>query len=510
VRVELDTAAPAVVACDLLAVPFTGRAPSAFRGVANDARERLDALAAGASAEPGSISLFTPLPGDGVAAARVALVGTGAGAAADVEAVRLAAAAAVRSAASHGGTVAWAYDRRMKLDPASQVRGVVEGALLAGYDAARWKTTARKPAVDRLVVAGAPRRLAAVAERAETLARWTNQARDLVDAPPNEMTPAGLADAAHALLEPLQVGVETLDLPAIEELGMGGLAAVGRGSGNEPRLIVARTGPGAPDLALVGKGVTFDSGGYFLKGQGDIVKMKADMAGGAAVLAAVGAIAELGLPLTVLGVVPAAENAIDGSAFRPGDILRTASGLTVEITNPDAEGRLLLADGIWFALREGASRVIDVATLTGATRGALGDRYIAVFANEDAWRQRLVDAGEAAGDWAWPMPLHQGYHRLLDSRLADLRNTSGRSFGYAIIAAAFIERFAGSSTWAHLDIHSSAYLDEERDYFSPGATGAGVRLLVELASGVAAESSSAVKPNRGEVGRRVGRQRRRP
>jgi leucyl aminopeptidase len=260
---------------------------------------------------------------------------------------------------------------------------------------------------------------------------------------------------------------------------------VGRGSASEPRLIVLRTGGGEPALGLVGKGVTFDSGGFFLKGQGDIVKQKADMGGAAAVLAAIGAIAELRTPLAVLGVLPAAENVLGGAAFRPGDILRTAAGLTVEVTNPDAEGRLLLADGLWFAAQEGARRLVDVATLTGAVRGALGDRYIGVFANDDAWRREVVEAGDAAGDHAWPMPLHRRYRRLLDSQLADLRNTSGRSFGYPIFAAAFLEAFAGDRPWAHLDIHSTAYLDEERDYLARGASGAGVRLLVELAARLA-------------------------
>jgi len=172
---------------------------------------------------------------------------------------------------------------------------------------------------------------------------------------------------------------------------------------------------------------------------------------------------------------------IGGNAFRPGDIITTAAGLTVEITNPDAEGRLVLADGLWFAAREGAARLVDVATLTAAMRGALGDLYIGVFANDETWRQQVVGAGEASGDHAWPLPLHGRYRRLLDSPLADLRNTSGRSFGYPIIAAMFLSRFVGEVPWAHLDILSTAYLDEDRDYIGRGASGAGVRLLVELA-----------------------------
>jgi leucyl aminopeptidase len=324
------------------------------------------------------------------------------------------------------------------------------------------------------------------ATRAEIVARWTNEARALVDGPPNEVTPIGLAQAAATLLEPRGVSVEVMGPPELERIGLGGLTAVARGSVNEPRLIVLRIGDGKPALGLVGKAVTFDSGGFFLKSQSDIVKQKADMGGGAAVIAAVGAIAELDLPITILAVVPAAENMVGGAAFRPGDVVTTASGVTVEITNPDAEGRLLLADGLWFAAREGATRLVDVATLTGAVRGALGDRYIAVFANDDDWRRSVVAAGDEAGDHSWPMPLHRRYGRLLESQLADLRNTSGRSFGYPIFAAAFLERFVAAQPWAHLDIHSAAYLDEERDYLTRGASGAGVRLLVELATRLAA------------------------
>jgi leucyl aminopeptidase len=199
------------------------------------------------------------------------------------------------------------------------------------------------------------------------------------------------------------------------------------------------------------------------------------------VIGGIGAIAELGLPLGVLGVLPAAENMIGGDAFRPGDIVTTAAGLTVEITNPDAEGRVIMADALWYCGREGAKRIVDAATLTGAMRAALGDMYIGVFANDDAWRDQVVAAGNASGDHAWPWPLHRRYRRLLDSHLADVKNTAGRSFGYAIIAASFLERFAGDVPWAHLDIHSTAFLDEDRDYLGRGASGAGVRLLTELA-----------------------------
>jgi leucyl aminopeptidase len=379
----------------------------------------------------------------------------------------------------------WAFDSELGRDD-RQIRAVVEGALLGGYNPGRWKTTAQPASVERLTVAGAPEALRTTSSRAQIVARWTNCARQLVDAPPNEITPEGLAQAAARLLEGHPVSVELLGAPEISQLGLGALAAVGAGSANSPRLIVLRySGGGSGALGLVGKAITFDSGGLYLKGREDIVRQKADMAGGAAVIAAVGAIAELALPGNVLAAVPAAENMLSGTAYRPGDIVTTAAGLTVEVTNPDAEGRLVLADGLWYARREGATRLVDLATLTGAMRAGMGDMYAGVFANDEQWRTRVVTAGEASGDHAWPWPLHGRYRKLLESPLADLRNSAGVGFGYPSVAAAFLERFVGDTPWAHIDIHSTAYIDSARDYLSSGATGAGVRLLIELADRVA-------------------------
>jgi leucyl aminopeptidase len=420
---------------------------------------------------------LTQLPGR----PRVALVGLGDEL--DGDAIRNGAAAAARSARARGESLVWAFDPEL-LDPELQVRAVVEGALLGGHDPARWKTTPPLPGIGRLVIAGAPD-LVRSAARAAVVAGWTNRARELVDAPPNEITPDGLARATIALFAGLPVEVTVLERAAIEREGMRALAAVGGGSANEPRLIVLRYRSSIASrgrLGLVGKGVTFDSGGLFLKPQSDIVKQKADMGGSAAVIAAVGALAELGAEADVLAVIPAAENMLGGGAFRPSDIITTAAGLTVEVTNPDAEGRLLLAEGIWFVKREGVDRVIDVATLTGAMRGGMGDMYCGVFANDDGWRAQIVEAGQKSGDHAWPWPMHRRYARPLESQLADIRSTAGRSFGYPIFAATFLARFAGDTPWAHIDIHSSAFLDEARGYLGAGATGSGVRLLVELAS----------------------------
>jgi leucyl aminopeptidase len=240
----------------------------------------------------------------------------------------------------------------------------------------------------------------------------------------------------------------------------------------------------------VGKAVTFDTGGYFLKPQSDIVRQKADMAGGAAVVAALGAIAELGLPVSVTGVVPACENMLSGAAMRPTDVITTAAGVTVEVTNPDAEGRLILADALWYARRDGATHIADLATLTGAMRAGMGDLYAGVFASDESWRDEVVQAGNDSGDLAWPWPLHPRYRPLIESAVADLRNTAGRGFGYPIVAATFLQQFAGEGPWAHVDMLGPALLDEDRgDAFGRGASGYGVRLLIELATRMAAAAT---------------------
>jgi leucyl aminopeptidase len=484
VLIEVTHEPPETQTAELLALPFAGSQSSSVRRIDEIVEGRLSRLIASgeAKSEPGATAL---VHSDGLATARIMLVGVGDGAEDDV---RTAAASAARAARSFGGTLVWVLDGEVGLDPEHQARAVVEGVLIGGHDPARWKTTAATPRLERLLIATAADEIRPVVARAEVVARWTNRARELVDAPPNEMTPGGLAHAAATLLESTATSVAILEPEEIELLGLGALAVVGAGSVNTPRLIVLRYRGGGRDaevLGLVGKAITFDSGGFFLKPQSDIVRQKTDMGGGAAVIAAVGAIAELGLPLDVLAVVPAAENMLSGGAYRPGDIIKTAAGLTVEVTNPDAEGRLVLADALWYARREGATHLIDIATLTGAMRAGMGDLYAGVFANDEDWRSRIVAAGDASGDYAWPWPLHPRYGRLLDSTLADLKNTAGRTFGYPIIAAAFLERFVDEAPWAHIDIASTAYLDEERDYFARGATGAGVRLLTELAARMA-------------------------
>jgi leucyl aminopeptidase len=400
----------------------------------------------------------------------IVVVATGPG----MDGLRTAAARAVRTARPDE-TIAWALDPASPVAPGDQVRALAEGAVLGAHDA-------RGAGDDRRFIICGPeaREHAAVAERAALVARWCNFARELVDAPSNTMTPADLARRAQTI-----PGLEA-DVLDAAGAGLTALAAVGGSSPVAPRLIVLRhrpaDAPDAPRLSLIGKGVTFDTGGYFLKAKPEIVRQKADMAGGAAVLAAAGAIAELGIPLSVTAIVPACENLLSGTALRPTDVIETASGATVEVANPDAEGRLILADALWYARRDGATHLVDLATLTGGVPDALGDVHAGVFGIDPGWRDAVAEAGTAAGDPAWPLPLHERYETWLRSDVADLRNVAGRPLGFSIFAATFLAQFAGDGPWAHVDMLGTALAGEDRgDAVGPGATGYGVRMLVELA-----------------------------
>ena len=273
---------------------------------------------------------------------------------------------------------------------------------------------------------------------------------------------------------------------------MGAFAAVAQASHNPARLIVLRYEPSQPRgdvvLGLVGKAVTFDTGGISIKKALYMEDMKGDMAGGGAVIAALGALAELECPLRVVGVVGATENAVGGAAYRPGDILTAMNGKTIEIINTDAEGRLVLADVLPYARQLGATHLVDFATLTGAMERALGDFYAGVFANDPDWRTLVVEAAEASGDHAWPWPLHSRYRRFVDSDYADLKNSNIRGQGVPVFAAEFLREFAGEGPWAHVDMAGTGFFTWPRhDYlWQRGGTGYGVRLICELADRLAA------------------------
>jgi leucyl aminopeptidase len=458
------------------------------KGLGERLRDRLARLAAEGELK-GERGQTLLLHTDGeLAFGRVVAVGLGKREELDADVLRTAAAAVADRLDGIGGSVTWPLDESLPLPLGEQARAVVEGTVLGSYDPGRWKSEQkqRKP-VEEVVLSTANRdSLGGIAVGAARVAGWVNAARDLANSPPNELTPEGLAARAAELAGP-GVQVEALDPAQIDELGMGALSAVGRASANGPRLIVLRYEPQQPAridvvLGLVGKAITFDAGGISLKPALKMEDMKGDMAGGAAVIAGTAAVAELELPVRLLAVVAAAENLVSGTSFRPGDILRAANGKTIEITNTDAEGRLVLADAMWYARREGATHLLDLATLTGAMVFALGDLYAGVFANDERWLQQILAAANASGDHAWPFPLHPRYRRYVDSTYADLKNSSDLREAGPVLAAEFLHEFAGEGPWAHIDMAGPGFLARSRgDYLTQsGGTGYGVRLIVEL------------------------------
>jgi leucyl aminopeptidase len=317
--------------------------------------------------------------------------------------------------------------------------------------------------------------------RATAIAYAVTEARDLQNAPANEMTPQALTERARALP---RVTVEAMGRDEIVAAGMGAFAAVAQGSEAEPQLITLRYEPeGAtgPLVALVGKSVTFDSGGISIKPSGGMHEMKFDMSGGAAVIEAIGAIAQLELPVRVLGVVGATENMLSGGAMRPGDIVTARNGLTVEINNTDAEGRLVLADCLCHAVENGAERIVDLATLTGAIVVALGSTFAGLMSDDDDWAAAIEAAGAATGERVWRLPLDDEFDELIKGRYGDISNVTESRKAGSITAAQFLNRFTGDVPWAHLDIAGTAW-DTDAAEAPKGGSGFGVRLLVELVS----------------------------
>jgi leucyl aminopeptidase len=398
--------------------------------------------------------------------------------------LRGAAASVARARRRQGGTIVW------RAGSESEVRAIVDGTAFGAYDSGlRKRGYGERP--ELALVIDADETLRSVAERQAVVAAHVAAARDLSNLPPNELTPPALADHASGLQSP-HLAVESLGRDDIVALGMRAFAAVAQGSPHDPRLIVMRYDP--PDvragvtLGLVGKAITFDSGGLALKPHLRMQDMKGDMAGGAAVIEGLAAVAEIGLPVRVVGVVAATENLQGARAFKPGDILRAMNGKTIEIMNTDAEGRLLLADALHYARDQGATHVADFATLTGAMVLALGDLYAGFFANDEDWARELEAAAETSGDLVWRFPLHPRYRRYIDSAFADMKNGSALREGAPVLAAEFLREFAGDGPWAHVDMAGPGFVRRRRpDYvLDEGGTGYGVRLIVELAARLAA------------------------
>lgn len=370
------------------------------------------------------------------------------------------------------------------LDTAAAAQAVAEGALLGTYRYTRFKQDADESQVEELVIAEmAADKIQAIEQGVaigKVLAESTNYARDLVNTPSNHLTPSALAQAAAELAREVGLTCTVIERDEMERLGMGALLGVAKGSVEPPKLIVIRNEKqsGGPLTALVGKGVTFDTGGISLKPAQGMEEMKSDMAGAAAVLGAVRAIALLKPEANVMGVIPAVENMPSGTALKPGDIVRTMTGKTIEVDNTDAEGRLILADAVAYAVSQGAQKIVDVATLTGACIVALGSVYTGVVANDDRLVAELFQAAEKTGEKYWRLPADPAYKEQFKSEVADLKNTGGREAG-AITGALIIGEFVGSASWAHLDIAGTSFLRSAKGYNPKGATGVGVRTLAQ-------------------------------
>ncbi|MEX0704742.1 MAG: leucyl aminopeptidase [Planctomycetales bacterium] len=320
-------------------------------------------------------------------------------------------------------------------------------------------------------------------ERGRILGEAINLTRELVDAPPREIFPESFAARAEEVARAHGLACEVFDRARLEDERMQALLAVAQGSAQPPRMVVLEykgAGEGAPVLALVGKGVTFDSGGLSLKSAENMQTMKCDMAGAATVLGAMTAIARLGLPVNVTGYMGLVENLPGGNAFKVGDVLTARNGVTIEVLNTDAEGRLMLADVLSYAVDQGAERIIDLATLTGACVVALGEDVVGAFANDQVWCDRVLAAARAAGERVWQLPMFELYEELIKSDVADIKNIGGR-WGGAITAAKFLERFVGTKPWVHLDIAGPSFASSNKPHREGGGTGCMVATLVEVA-----------------------------
>lgn len=421
---------------------------------------------------------------------RVLLVGLGAKKAVDAERVRQAVATAIRQARSaQVAEVSLGVPSDIAVAAAPLGQAIAEGLELGAY---RWfggRTGISDAETHEItsvtVVTG--KQVKALGDGiavGQAIAGGTNLARDLVNTPGVEKTPPQLAQRAVELGERMpSIEVTVYDEVRLEKEGFGGILAVGKGSDSPPRFIIMEYGKqlkGVPTVCLVGKGLTFDSGGLNIKPADGMESMKNDMGGSAAVFGTMQAVAELGLPIHLVGLVPSAENMPSGRSYRPGDVVTTLSGKTIEILNTDAEGRVILSDGLHFAGRYKPSAIIELSTLTGAVIIALGNVATAVMATDQSLADRLVAAGTASSDRAWQLPLWDEYHQMVKSEVADLKNLAGRGAG-SITAGAFLSAFAGKYPFAHLDIAGTAWLDAPtKPYHSKGGTGAGVRLVTEF------------------------------
>lgn len=500
-RIQIETGTGVDVKADSIVIPITRRGdkptelPRSLSGLDRRLGGRLtDALAAGDfhAQEGDRLVLYGPRGGDLV---RVILIGVGEADQIDDASVRaLGARVGSEVNRASNGRVVMVVPNGPGLAPEASAALLSEGALLGGYRFDRYKSkgkgkgkAARNRPTLKIVFTRKARSLAAVrsaAKRAVTLAECQIEARDLSNEPPNVLYPETLARAARSMARQVGLKCQVMNVAEMERRGMGAILAVGQGSERPPRMVVLEHGATAArkrkgTLAMIGKGITFDSGGLSIKPAASMPEMKHDMGGAAAVFGAMRAIALLDLPIHVVGILAAAENMPSHKAYRPSDIIRSASGQTIEIVNTDAEGRLVMADALDLAVKTWApDAMIDIATLTGAAMLAFGPWATAGLGNDDALLEELRAAGEATGETVWPMPLLEAHTKAMRSQVADWKNSGGRDGGIST-AGAFLQGFVGQTPWVHLDIAGSGMTATRTPLHAGGGTGVGVRMLTE-------------------------------
>lgn len=425
-----------------------------------------------------------------LAAKRVIVVGLGSQENLNAQALRKASAIAARhlqNTGAHQLALALSFEG---MDAEAETQAQIEGVLLGLYTFKKYLHTndaGSEQGITKIwLVPGkaSANILERSIHRGSAMAEATNFARDLVNEPPNVLTPTELANRASAMAKQFGLECEILERSQMQELGMGGLLGVSQGSAEPPKFVILRyrgaTHSSDKGMAFVGKGITFDTGGISLKPAERMDEMKGDMAGAAAVIGAMQAIASLKPAVNVTALVSTTENMPSGTAYRPGDILRIMNGKTIEIVNTDAEGRLVLADALSYAAKEGLSPIVDVATLTGGVVIALGNTMAGVFSNDVQLSDEIIAAGKAAGEKFWPMPMDEEYGEQIKSDVADIKQTGGRAAS-SVTAAKILEHFVGDAKWAHLDIAGTSYVDSKKPHQEKGATGMAVRTLAELA-----------------------------
>lgn len=487
-RVTVSTADPWQVEAELLVIPVFEKEALPFRDLDEATSGEFTRALSSSEFKAKPFELFVaPTQGRTWRARRIAIAGAGPEKDFTTDRARkLATAAAIGARQRRVDRLAFVH--RGSGDPAAFGQAVAEGFMLAAFNPGEYKTEDRDFTPARMLEFVAPGAagdsVTKAIERGRLLGECSNLSRKLCNEPGSSLPPRLFAERAAEIASSGGAAVEILDEQRITELGMGLLLGVARGSHEQPRVIVMKHEPaGAPTspvLGLIGKGITFDTGGISIKPADGMERMKDDMSGGAAVACAMRAIGVLGAPIRVVGVVPSSENMPGGAAIKPGDVLRGASGKTVEVLNTDAEGRLILGDALWYARQLGATHLIDVATLTGACVVALGKITTGLFGTPDAWVHIVREVADRAGDRAWPMPVFEEYKEQLTSEIADISNVGGRPAG-AITAALFLKEFTGGLPWVHLDIAGTAWAEEAKPFMPKGPTGVAARTLAELA-----------------------------